>query len=220
MAKKKRLITKQLTHEEVLEAIGKFVTDALRDPYVEYEVVIGIDPGAEGAIALTCGKMSLVFDIPTIKIPRTRTGVKIPQKKQVPGGPKTKTVKGYATAYDNPAICRMFKILRPVRQRVIVGLEISEPMIKGKFGNNPRNARLVGIAYGMWPLFLISKGYSLEEDKPATWKKEMKLPKEKKAVLQKARQRWPKAPLQRVEDHNRAEALFLAAWARQRRGLK
>ena len=52
---------------------------------------------------------------------------------------------------------------------------------------------------------------------PATWTKEMKLTRDKTAVLLAARRRWPSAPLARIKDEGRAHALFLAEWGRRQR---
>jgi crossover junction endodeoxyribonuclease RuvC len=47
----------------------------------------------------------------------------------------------------------------------------------------------------------------------ATWKKRAGLPADKALVLAAARRRWPHAPLTRVRDHGRGEALYLALLA-------
>lgn len=48
--------------------------------------------------------------------------------------------------------------------------------------------------------------------RPQKWKKEMELVADKKDSLIKARNFFPEAPLSRVKDHNKAEALLLARW--------
>ena len=51
--------------------------------------------------------------------------------------------------------------------------------------------------------------------KPAQWKRDMSLSKEKELSLDLARKLFPEAPLSRKKDHNLAEALLLAEWLRR-----
>lgn len=50
---------------------------------------------------------------------------------------------------------------------------------------------------------------------PRVWKKAMGLSSDKEASLTMARKLWPKAPLARKKDNNRAEALLLAEYLRR-----
>ena len=50
---------------------------------------------------------------------------------------------------------------------------------------------------------------------PQQWKKDMKLSSDKAESLAMARDLWPLAPLHRVKDNGRAEALLLAEWYRR-----
>ena len=50
---------------------------------------------------------------------------------------------------------------------------------------------------------------------PRVWKRDMGLTADKTDSLNMARQKWPEAPLKRVKDNGRAEALLLAEWLRQ-----
>jgi crossover junction endodeoxyribonuclease RuvC len=50
---------------------------------------------------------------------------------------------------------------------------------------------------------------------PQVWKKALGLSKEKSESLDLARQLWPSAPLSRVKDNGRAEALLIAEWLRR-----
>ena len=51
---------------------------------------------------------------------------------------------------------------------------------------------------------------------PGSWKRALGLPPEKSAAVDKARALFPTAPLTRKGDHNRAEALLLAAYGLSR----
>jgi len=185
-------------------------------------VYVGIDPGVGGAIAFVCGPHYRVLDMPAYKVGRVYQR-KIKKEDLIPGGPKTRTIHGETSYFDLPMIVAVFKALKAVRQRVCVCVEIAQPMIKGKGSANIRTAHLVGVGFGMWPLFLQSKnyGYGREEVDPSDWKKAMGLlGKDKNASRKKAQALFPKAPLARKEDHGRAEALLLAEYARRKRGTK
>ena len=178
-----------------VEAAGK-VTDA---------VYIGIDPGASGAIGLLCNHLSAVIDIPVIKVERAGRTAK--------GNKKTTTL------FDRSAIVEIFRLFRPVKARVCVRIERSQVQRKGK-GASAYNGYRVGCAFAMWLLFIHAKGYGLgyEEVDPSTWKRVMGLiGKGKNASRYKAQGLWPNAPLARVADHDRAEALLLAEYARRQR---
>ena len=50
---------------------------------------------------------------------------------------------------------------------------------------------------------------------PKVWKRDLGLTSDKTDSLNMARQKWPEAPLKRIKDNGRAEALLLAEWLRQ-----
>ena len=50
---------------------------------------------------------------------------------------------------------------------------------------------------------------------PRVWKGDLGLTSDKADSLNMARQKWPEAPLGRIKDNGRAEALLLAEWLRQ-----
>jgi crossover junction endodeoxyribonuclease RuvC len=50
---------------------------------------------------------------------------------------------------------------------------------------------------------------------PKVWKQAMRLSKDKAESLALARALWPQAPLTRVKDNGRAEALLIAEWLRR-----
>jgi len=184
-------------------------------------IYVGIDPGVSGAIALLCGPHYRVLDMPVFKVGRVyQRKLKKPASA---AGPKTRTVHGETRYFDLPMIVDVFRALRAVRERVHVCVEVAQPMVRGKGGNNPRTAYQVGVGFGMWPLFLQAKnhGYGRTEVDPVIWKKAMGLTgKDKNASRKQAQALFPKAPLGRVEDHGRAEALLLAEYARRKRGTQ
>jgi crossover junction endodeoxyribonuclease RuvC len=198
-----------------LAEVEEFVARAAT---LDNNIYVGIDPGAEGAISFLCANWHCVIDIPTVEVARVRR-VKNRPRKRGPPGSKTRVVRGKTKKFDNSAICAIFEALNPVKDRVKVCLEIASPMVARKGGNNLRTAFLTGAGYMLWPLFLTSKGFSLEELEPEDWKREFGLiKKDKEASRLKARALWPRAPLSRKKDHNRAEALLLAEALRRRHG--
>lgn len=194
--------------EDVFRAFVENVEDAGKTVYV------GIDPGASGAIALVCGKAVAVVDIPTVEVGVTRTRANN-EKQKVLTGKKTRRVKGHTTKFNNVAICRLFKLLRPLKDRIVVCLEHPP----SSMGPGKHHAELMlSRAYAMWPLFLCSKGYAVEEVTPSTWKAAVGLSgKEKADSALKALSLYPKADIVLVKHHDRAEAILLAEYARRTR---
>jgi crossover junction endodeoxyribonuclease RuvC len=194
-------------HEEVRKFVAR-VADTGETIY------LGIDPGVSGALGFVCGVRYCVVDIPGLKVAVTRSK-KLSEAEAEATGRKTRSVKGESSEYDNPGVVALFRLLKPVKDRVRVCLEIGQIQRKGK-GANAQTGYKVGIGYGMWPLFLCSKGYPVEEVAPAVWKARMGLVgKDKEASRRKALGLFPRAALSRKQDHNRAEALLLADYLRR-----
>lgn len=178
------------------------------------KIFVGIDPGAEGAIGLLCGNKALAIDIPTVKLSRRRT-VRV-KNGQLPDGKKTKM--GTKTDFDLQGIVDLFKLFEGLRESTRVCVEIAQVQVRGK-GANAYTGYRVGCSYAMWPLFLASNGFSLTQVPPAVWKRALgMLNKEKEFMRLRAQSLFPKASLKRKKDHNRAEALLLAHYLRERSG--
>lgn len=180
---------------------------------MEETIFAGIDPGATGAIAFLCGKRYVVVDIPTIITGTVRTK-KTNKKERAATGHKTKSVEGHVTRFNYPSICAIFRLFREVKDRLRISLEEAPTSL----GPGKHNAEIMlNRAYAMWPLFICSKGYPLEEVRPAEWKKAMGLLKKDKEVSRhKALALFPRADLLRKMDHNRAEALLIAEFLRRK----
>lgn len=196
--------------------------EAIKDHVAD--VFVGIDPGANGGIAFLCGKRACVVSIPVVEVARVRT-VKIKRPKgyvRQKGDKKTKTVHGKTTKFVLKDICKLFKALRPVRRRVHTAVEVAAASRKGGGANNLRIAHMTGAGFGMWPLFLCSKGFKRKplEIRSQEWKKELKLIGEDKTASRAlAAKLWPKlkATMTRVKDDGRAEALLIAEALRRKR---
>lgn len=74
-----------------------------------------------------------------------------------------------------------------------------------------------GVAFGSILSLIQSAGISIELVTPASWKAAAGLGPDKHASLFKARLLYPDAPLTRIRDHNRAEAILLARHGLARR---
>lgn len=196
-----------------LEVVSKFVTDIAS---CSADVYIGIDPGTTGAIALLCDKLVVAFDIPVYRSAVKRSKA-LSKEEQARTGKKTRTVHGTIGEFDYDAIVAIFKQLRAVRDRVVIGLEKVPP----KAGKGPLRMADVKIyaAWALWPLFLTSKRYVLEEPRPNDWKQKMGLAgKDKESARQKAIKMFPRCTdIKRKKDHNRAEAILIAAFVRSQR---
>lgn len=155
------------------------------------KVYMGIDSGATGAIGIIVRNKAFVADIPTLKIKRK-------------GGSKTE--------FNLPEIAKAFLYIKKYRSNFQVILEEALVQVGGK-GANAYTGFRVGVAFGMWPLFLTVLGFSFERVSPITWKSKMGLRgKGKEDSRLKALGMFPQADILRKKDHNRAEALLLAEY--------
>lgn len=156
-------------------------------------VYVGIDPGASGAIGWLCGSEYCVTDIPTITIKR---------------GNKNRTEP------DLPGILQLFNMAAELTygiQRIKVLLEQC-PVSAGR-GSSYADV-IINRHCAIWPLFIMSKQWSFA-DTDTRWKKAMGLTLDKELSRRNASRLFPDAPLVRVADHNRAEALLLAEYHRR-----
>lgn len=169
-------------------------------------IYVGIDPGAEAAVGMISGSRACSVPIPTIKVKRG-TGKK--------------------TTFDYAGIVKLFRFFNDFREITYVALEVPPPNMSLYRGGSTTSRPSaygqfrLGIAYGLWPLFLVQKGLSLVEVGPAVWKKHMGLTSDKETSRHTAMKMFPAVNLSLKKDHNRAEALLLAAWLRSKMtGLK
>jgi len=159
---------------------------------------VGIDPGMDGAIAFLHPKdnnESTVVDIPTVTVETS---------KKTPKGNKAKRTK-----FDIGGCKRIFDMLCSAwsPSQIVVALEQGQ----ARASDSGLTGFSVGKGYFMWPLFLLEKGIECEELLPAVWKRKMNLLKKDKEWSRLTAQRlFPRAPLFRVGDHNRAEAMLIA----------
>lgn len=74
----------------------------------------------------------------------------------------------------------------------------------------------IGVGYGLWQGLLVGSQLAYTTVRPAIWKKVM-VPNgpDKAASLKAARKRWPKVDFSLAKDEAVAEALLIAAYAKQ-----
>lgn len=167
---------------------------------------VGIDPGMSGAIAFLPPRK---FDPFMVDIPTLTHEVKTTKK--------GKQVKGKRSTYDYSAIAALLDPLIDNSHKVIIALERGQP----RWQDTPKTAFSIAMGYGMWQLYFTAFGLSWDEYMPAVWKRKMKLPggDNKDASRTLAKRLFPKAGkfLTCVGDHDRAEALILAAFSQRER---
>lgn len=136
--------------------------------------IVGIDPGATGAIAAIDSGAD-VWDMP-------------------------------ATAKDLVDVLIQFK---PHETIAIVEQAQSMP------GQGLSSTFKYGVGFGTILGALAALGIPHRLVTPSTWKRQMGIDKDKGRARGLAQQLFPTAPLSRVKDHGRAEALLIAEWGRR-----
>lgn len=150
--------------------------------------VIGIDPGAAGAVAiLEAGKLVQVFDMPVVEV-------------QV-GGKAKRRVAPEILASE----LRLYNVSDTVAVVEQVGAMPGQG-VASMFAFGQAYGLVLGVLAGLWiPTTTVT---------PTTWKKALKLNAGKDGARAKAAQLWPAQAneFKRVKDDGRAEASLLAYW--------
>lgn len=149
-------------------------------------MIIGIDPGITGAIAFIHTNWSKVEDIPVMANGKGKTKV----KNKVNGSALAEML----TNYD-------LKTATVYLERVS-----SMP------GQGVASMFSMGDTFGCIRGVCAALGLPIEIITPQSWKKHYGLGSDKEVVRAKAIELFPKAPLSRKKDHNRAEALLIAMY--------
>jgi crossover junction endodeoxyribonuclease RuvC len=159
-------------------------------------VTVGIDPGVTGAFAVLDhdGALIGVEDLPIAEYHSTR----------------------WVDAARFTS--RLFALLSGKPARAFIEQTHAMPGMGSKASSSK------GLTLGSVLAGVQMAQVSIELVSPATWKRALGLiaPKStdidrKRASLSRARLLYPVAPLEREKDHNRAEALLIAHWARERK---
>lgn len=162
-------------------------------------ILVGIDPGLTGAIAFLGhkGEYLGVHDIPTM----ARMGPKAFVKNQVNGAALEELLAGELGAYDKNEI------------RVFVETPIAFP------GQHVATTAAAFLTAGIIEGVVAARHYPHELVAPKDWKRAIGLPAKgdlKQTARARAVRLFPQAPLGRVRDHNRAEALLIAKYGHER----
>lgn len=153
-------------------------------------MIIGIDPGLTGAVGMIDddGRFFIVEDLPVM--PRSGSSKSAKVKNQLNGAELARMLRPYARQIRLAIVEQV--VARPGQAAATTGsLMHSLGVIEGV---------LAALAI---PCQLVT---------PTVWKKTMRLGPDKAQALTLAQRKFPEAPLGRAKDHNRAEALLLAAW--------
>lgn len=150
--------------------------------------IIGIDPGASGAVAIleADGSLVQVFDMPAVEI--------------VVGGKAKRRVSPEMLASE-------LRLYAPGAQAVV-------EQVGAMPGQGVTSMFAFGHAYGLCLGVLAGLGVPTRTVTPGAWKKAMKLNTGKDASRAEAARRWPAqaGEFRRVKDDGKAEAALIAAW--------
>jgi crossover junction endodeoxyribonuclease RuvC len=187
-------------------AVRSFVRKCVARKHFGTNIVVGIDPGMSGAIALTSFKNRVdpvVVDIPVDHITSE-------SKRK---GKKAKTTKG---EYDYQGIVRMLDPLIDAKEDVDVEFVLERGQARPK--DSAVTAYAIGMGFGIWHLYFASFGFRYILARPSVWKRKMGLTKKgKDASRVLAKQLFPSVAdfLKFKSDDGRAEALLLAEFSRR-----
>jgi crossover junction endodeoxyribonuclease RuvC len=152
--------------------------------------ILGVDPGALGALALIeNGKLVGVFDMPILRIRRGKT-----DKAEVDA-----------------------RALRDLIKTIELDVAYLE-QVGGFTGQSASAAFNFGRAAGVVEGWLKGAGVRVEWAPPATWKRELKVNGGKDGSRAKASNLWPvqAGEFRRVKDDGRAEAALIAEFGRRK----
>lgn len=155
----------------------------------------GIDPGLSGAVAAITdnGNFVSVHDAPTITV---------------------KKGHGKKRVYLEAEMVKIFEGLLSCYDIQLVGLENVHAMPK----QGVTSMFSMGTGFGLWLGIIAALKLPYERIEPGKWKRIMGLASgsDKNSSIVTASHLFPTAPLSRVKDDGRAEALLLAEYLRRR----
>ena len=155
---------------------------------------LGIDPGLSGAVAVLADDGALVAFYDTLTL-------------------TLRTSRGTRQEYDVPGLVALLQPYTGPQTHVV--LEESQAMP----GQGTRSMFTGGLGFGVWLGMLGTMGLAYPRIRPHVWKRSLGLTRDKEQARLRAMQLFPTADLRRKRDHGRTEALLLAWWGWQRRGV-
>lgn len=157
-------------------------------------IVIGIDPGLTGAIAMLDhrGAFAQLADMPVME----RHGKAAYVKNQVNANALERLIKDWTAAYDRNEI------------HIVIETPIGFP------GQHVATVASAFLTAGHIEGVIAARHFAHELVRPKDWKKALGLSDSKEQCRARAIRLWPPAAkmLERVKDHNRAEALLIAKY--------
>lgn len=156
------------------------------------QLVVGIDPGLSGALAVLDGDTVLALeDLPTVVFSDARV------KRRIDGA-------GLA------------RLLKPFADEVFMAIV---EKVAARPGEAPSGAFSFGYSSGVIAGVLGALNIPTTTVQPAVWKKALCLGSDKDLSRSRALELFPSqaGKLARKKDHDRAEALLLAEWGRRHR---
>lgn len=159
-------------------------------------IIIGIDPGLEGALAKV-GSAGLIDmqDMPIM--PRSVGGT---VKNQVNGAGLHQLLQEWVRSHD--------------KNEFMVFIERVNAMPKQGSASTFSLGHTTGIIEGV----ICAYGLAHQMIQPGSWKKHFKLTADKDAARALAQRYYPEASLTRKKDHNRAESLLIARYGWEKVG--
>lgn len=154
--------------------------------------IIGIDPGVSGAAAIIGenGAMLAITDMPTVLANKSSN------RQMVNAYALAATLREWMSTHG-PCVA----ITENVNTMPEQGIASSGAFMK---------------SYGMILGVVAALGISMEIVSPQRWKKHFALSRDKDSARELAQRMFPAAPLNLKKHHNRAEALLLAKYYRER----
>lgn len=163
-------------------------------------IVLGVDPGLTGAMALMSGRgLVSVTDLPVMMRGAGTGSV----KNQVDAGALNSTMREMLAPYD--------------RQEVMVVIELQQAMGGGM---NASAVFSLGLTAGIIEAVVAARSLPHELVQPSVWKKAMGLSAKgkdaKEQSMAMAKRYYPDAQLHLAKHHNRAEAILIARWGMEK----
>lgn len=161
-------------------------------------LIIGIDPGLDGALAVVRGpELLAVHDLPA-----EPTGGGGTVKRRLAAGALAALLRDVLRDYDRNEAMLVIEYVSAGRGQGVAS--------SFSFGDTAGAIR--GVAQTL--------GLRIEYVTPAQWKRAMRVPADKSTVRTVASARWPEHAglFARVKDHNRAESALIAAYGWEKWG--
>ena len=169
-------------------------------------IVIGIDPGIYGCVAMLGHRAELLQlgDMPTMQ----RGAGSAHVKQQVNPGALAQLVCEWTRDYSKNEIQIFLEEARPMPTVARRGGKIT--VLQGS-----ATTFSMGLTAGLIEGAIGAKGYTYKLVPATQWKKHYKLTSNKEQARAAAVRLYPSAPLARKKDHNRAEALLIARFGHE-----